>query len=211
MKRSQDFLYVLVVCGAKAAVAWPCTHSEEVIRKLRPQMNGNKNEKKKKKSGPVSPLSIPPPTCQRVTNFQAVAGHRQAEGLGSRGYSWISCTAWQIMAGSSTARCAHHTRSTGCRGDETTRRINHAGLARRGCYNLQRARQKLAEVNQDPSERDPRMWQKPWRNVPKVCARDIAAYLAAAIIFCLTAAGTDRSTCRFGWTATLWFVLLSEF
>lgn len=108
MIRSRDFLYVLVVCGAKGAVAWPCTHSEEVIRKLRPQINGNKNEKKKKNQVQCHRSSIPPPTCQRVTNFQAVAGHRQAESLGSRGYSWISCTAWQIMAGSSTARCAHH-------------------------------------------------------------------------------------------------------
>lgn len=42
------------------------------------------------------------PTCHRVTNFQVGARHRQAECLGSNsclGYSEVTCTAWEIMAG----------------------------------------------------------------------------------------------------------------
>lgn len=74
----------------------------------------------------------PPPPPVRLTNFQAVAGHRRAEGLGSRGYSKVSCTAWQIMAGSSMTRCAHHPGNTGCSGDETTSFINHTRLTRCG-------------------------------------------------------------------------------
>lgn len=116
-----------------SAVAWVYKHSEKVIRKLWPQMNGNQwKSKRKKNTTSVNVILHPHPPPVRLTNFQAVAGHRRAEGRGSRGYSKVSCTAWQIMAGSSMTRCAHHPGNTGCPGDETTSFIHHARLTRRG-------------------------------------------------------------------------------
>lgn len=40
---------------------------------------------------------------------------------------------------------------------------------------LQRAKLKLAEVIQYPSEMESWLWQEPWRDVPKLCFRDITA------------------------------------
>lgn len=76
-------LYVLAVCGAKAAVAWPYKHPGLVIR----------NEWKEKIKNNNQRYSHPSSTCQRGTHSPVVAGHRWADGLRSKGYGEVTCTA----------------------------------------------------------------------------------------------------------------------
>lgn len=78
-----DLLYVLVVSGAKAAVAWPYKHPGVVIRSEWKEKRKNNNQR----------YSHPSSTCQRGTHFRVVAGHRRAEVLRSKGYGEVTCTA----------------------------------------------------------------------------------------------------------------------